>query len=126
MKLIHDCRTPLYSFLQKNLSFCTSSLCKPFSGDGDDESQFVSKLLEIVRGKRSWKVAFNDSLISSTLRPHHVEKVLIRTIDDPKLALRFFNFLGLHQNFNHSPASFSIFVHALVQERLFWPANSLL
>jgi pentatricopeptide repeat protein len=107
---------------QRNL--CTSKFT---SQDNDEnDSNFVSILGDIVRGNQSWKVALNNTYISSTLRPYHVEKVLIQTLDDSRLALRFFNFLGLHQKFNHSPTSFCILIHALIQSNLFWPASSLL
>ncbi|KAF3499169.1 hypothetical protein F2Q69_00044236 [Brassica cretica] len=33
----------------------------------------------------------------------------------PKLGLRFFNFLGLHRGFDHSTASFCVLIHALVK-----------
>ncbi|PKI36414.1 hypothetical protein CRG98_043196 [Punica granatum] len=94
--------------------------------DEESDAQFVSLLRNIVRGKHSWSSAFNNPFITASLRPHHVEKVLVETLEDSRLALRFFNFLGLHKNFNHSTASFCILIHALVQSNLFWPASSLL
>ncbi|KAJ6777835.1 PPR CONTAINING PLANT-LIKE PROTEIN [Salix koriyanagi] len=102
--------------------YCTSAI-----RDSDDkDSQFIVTLKNIVRGKQSWIIAFNDPFISNKLKPHHVEKVLLLTLDDSRLALRFFNFLGLHKNFNHSTMSFCILIHALANANLFWPASSLL
>ena len=116
MKLTRHC-PPLKNrnFLRKQRTFCAST-----------DLQFVASLTEIVRGNQSWRVAFNNSFISQTLKPHHVEKVLVQTLDDSRLALRFFNFLGLHKNFNHSTTSFCILIHALVQSSHYWPASSLL
>uniref|UniRef100_A0A6N2MIX4 Pentacotripeptide-repeat region of PRORP domain-containing protein n=1 Tax=Salix viminalis TaxID=40686 RepID=A0A6N2MIX4_SALVM len=109
-------------FLKPILTFHTKPkhlYCTSVIRDSDDkDSQFIVTLKNIVRGKQSWIIAFNDPFISNKLKPHHVEKVL--------LALRFFNFLGLHKNFNHSTMSFCILIHALANANLFWPASSLL
>ncbi|XP_047330858.1 putative pentatricopeptide repeat-containing protein At5g59900 [Impatiens glandulifera] len=91
-----------------------------------DDDSFVAIVCGIIRGKQSWKIAFNARSISINLRPQHVEKVLIQTLDDSRLALRFFNFLGLHHNFNHSTSSFCILIHSLIQSGHVWPASSLL
>lgn len=105
----------------------TSSIAAAAEDRRDNDEKFVSLLRNIVRGKQSWKVAFNNPLISNNLKPHHIEKVLLQTLDDDsRLALRFFNFLGLHKNFNHSTASFCILIHGLVQSNLVWPASSVL
>ncbi|XLR13728.1 hypothetical protein S83_041666 [Arachis hypogaea] len=113
--------------LLNNHSFLRTFSSSPLSKlEDQNDTRFVSLLSDIVRGNQSWKLAFNDPSISSTLRPHHVEQLLIRTLDDSKLALRFFNFLGLHKSFNHSTTSFAILVHALVHQKLFWPANHTL
>nr|GMC71374.1 putative pentatricopeptide repeat-containing protein At5g59900 isoform X1 [Ipomoea batatas] len=92
----------------------------------DDDETFIGTLNGIVRGRQSWSIALNDPFFSTRLKPRHIERVLLHTLDDSRLALRFFNFLGLHKNFHHSTASFCILVHALVQSNHFWPACSLL
>ncbi|KAK9940425.1 hypothetical protein M0R45_017087 [Rubus argutus] len=121
----HRPRTnPLIHSKPRNL--CASPNSTPKDDDENDDPHFVSNLSDVVRGKQSWKMAFSDPFISSSLKPHHVEKVLIQNIRNPRLALRFFNFLGLHKSFNHSTTSFCILIHALVQSSLFWPATSLL
>ncbi|KAJ6755407.1 PENTATRICOPEPTIDE REPEAT-CONTAINING PROTEIN [Salix purpurea] len=117
-------------FLKPILTFHTKPkhlYCTSVIRDSDDkDSQFIVTLKNIVQGKQSWIIAFNDPFISIKLKPHHVEKVLLLTLDDSRLALRFFNFLGLHKNFNHSTMSFCILIHALANANLFWPASSLL
>ncbi|KAK8476074.1 hypothetical protein V6N11_030600 [Hibiscus sabdariffa] len=111
-----------YLFLKQR--FCSAP--KVSVHDNDEkakDTQIISDLKRIVRGRQSWKVALNDTVF---LKSHHVEEVLIQTLDDPRLALRFFNFLGLHKNFHHSPESFCALIHALLNVNLFWPASSLL
>lgn len=103
-----------------------SSKPKIYSEDNDEkakDTQIISDLNLIVRGRQSWKIALKDAV---SIKPHHVEEVLIQTLDDPRLALRFFNFLGLHKNFHHSSESFCVLIHALLNVNLFWPASSLL
>ncbi|KAK4783599.1 hypothetical protein SAY86_007973 [Trapa natans] len=121
MRLAHLRCLPSFQFHVQSRKFCGKIFL-----DDDSDPQFVSVLNNIVRGKHSWSYAFNNPFIIASLRPYHVEKVLLETLDDPRLALRFFNFLGLHKNFNHSSAAFSILIHALVQINLLWPASSLL
>ncbi|KAH0906843.1 hypothetical protein HID58_038670, partial [Brassica napus] len=79
----------------------------------EKDSQFIDAVKRIVRGKRSWEIALSRDLVSRRLKPTHVEEILIGTLDEPKLSLRFFNFLGLHRGFDHSTASFCILIHAL-------------
>ncbi|KAI4304644.1 hypothetical protein MLD38_040123 [Melastoma candidum] len=78
--------------------------------DAAGASDFFSVLTNIVRGNTCWKKAFSDPSIAVCLKPHHVEGVIFRLLDDPRLALRFFNFLGLHRGFSHSMPSFCLLV----------------
>ncbi|EYU18951.1 hypothetical protein MIMGU_mgv1a0208821mg, partial [Erythranthe guttata] len=74
----------------------------------------------------SWTIALDNPTISARLTPLHIEGFILHNLHDSRLALRFFNFLGLHKKFRHSTASFCLLVHSLVQSRLYWPASSLL
>ncbi|CAN7134166.1 unnamed protein product, partial [Brassica rapa subsp. narinosa] len=79
-----------------------------------------------IAKKEERRRSHGRDLVSRRLKPTHVKEILIGTIDELKLGLRFFNFLGLHRGFDHSTASFCVLIHALVQSNLFWPASSLL
>ncbi|KAJ7012557.1 hypothetical protein NC653_002571 [Populus alba x Populus x berolinensis] len=71
---------PIFQTKPKHL-YCTSAI-----QDNDvKDSQFIATLRNIVRGKESWKIAFNDPFISTKLKPHHVEKVLLLTLDDTRI-----------------------------------------
>ncbi|XP_076921649.1 uncharacterized protein LOC143583147, partial [Bidens hawaiensis] len=95
----------------------------PTKHNNNNDETFISALTTIVRHNQpTWPSIFNTPSISNNLQPHHV---ILRTLDDPRLASRFFNFLGLHKNFNHSTTSFCILVHALVESSFMWPASSL-
>ncbi|KAF2574679.1 hypothetical protein F2Q70_00005670 [Brassica cretica] len=80
-----------------------------------------------ISRKCSGEIVLSRDLVSRRLEPTHVEGILIGTLDEPKLGLRFFNFLGLHRGFDHSTASFCILIHALVKSnRGFSPALHVL
>ncbi|KAH0860102.1 hypothetical protein HID58_088363 [Brassica napus] len=104
---------PSHDSITLNLSFSSN-----LSSAIDSESQFVDAVKRIVRGKRSWEIALSRDLVARRLKPTHVEEILIETLDEPKLSLRFFNFLGLHRGFDHSTASFCILIHALHYVRI--------
>ncbi|KAH0881255.1 hypothetical protein HID58_068649, partial [Brassica napus] len=76
------------------------------------------------KGKR--RRSHGRDLVSRRLKPTHVKEILIGTLNELKLGLRFFNFLGLHRRFDHLTASFCVLIHAMVKSNLFWPASSLL
>ncbi|KAE8733759.1 putative pentatricopeptide repeat-containing protein [Hibiscus syriacus] len=120
---------PSYRPLKIHTLFSKRRFCsapKVSVQDNDEtakDAQMISNLKLIVRERQSWKIALNDT---DFLKTRHVEEVLIQTLDDPRFALRFFNFLGLHRNFHHSPESFCVLIHALLKVNLFWPASSLL
>ncbi|KAL0390192.1 UNVERIFIED_CONTAM: putative pentatricopeptide repeat-containing protein [Sesamum calycinum] len=92
----------------------------------DDDENFLAMLNDVVRSKQSWTISLDNPSISTRLRPLHIEKFILQNVQHSRLALRFFNFLGLHKNFRHSTASFCLLVHSLVQSKLYWPASSLL
>ncbi|KAL8048644.1 hypothetical protein ABFX02_07G080300 [Erythranthe guttata] len=89
----------------------------------DDDENFIAMLNDVARSKQSWTIALDNPTISARL---HIEGFILHNLHDSRLALRFFNFLGLHKNFRHSTASFCLLAHSLVQSRLYWPASSLL
>ncbi|KAK6163210.1 hypothetical protein DH2020_000074 [Rehmannia glutinosa] len=92
----------------------------------DDDENFLVLLNDVVRGKQSWAIALDNPSISNRLNPIHIESFILQNLHDSRLALRFFNFLGLHKNFHHSTTSFCLLVHSLVQSKHYWPASSLL
>ncbi|CAN6894518.1 unnamed protein product [Brassica oleracea] len=81
-------------------------------------------ILSLLKGKR--RRSHGRDLVSRRLKPTHVKEILIGTLNELKLGLRFFNFLGLHRGFDHSTASFCVLIHTMVKSNLFWPASSLL
>lgn len=91
----------------------------------DEDDALVNTLCELVRGKESWKFSLSNSRILDRLTPTHVEKFLLKSIEDPRLSHRFFNWLGLHQGFKHSTRSFCILIHILTRATLHWPASSV-
>ncbi|XP_078444709.1 pentatricopeptide repeat (PPR) superfamily protein [Wolffia australiana] len=96
------------------------------SGNLERDEGFVKILRRILQSKQSWRISLSNSFIVQRLNPRHVEELLLQTLDQPRLALRFFNFLGLHKSFEHSTLSFCILICALIRDGLNWPASSLI
>lgn len=85
MKLIRPHRSHSNtSFMKQSRDLCNSTSQRPTEQFNSDD-KFVAILRDILRGKQSWKVAFNNSFILDRLESHHVEKVLIQTVDDPRI-----------------------------------------
>nr|CAD1828717.1 unnamed protein product [Ananas comosus var. bracteatus] len=119
------------SFLSRTLSTRHfSSFPSPSSSSSTSERDegFVSILRSILHSnsKQTWRSSLSSPFVSARLAPSHVEALLLETLDDPRLAHRFFNHLALSHRFPHSPLSFAILAHAFLRLGPNWLAASLL
>ncbi|GMH02738.1 hypothetical protein Nepgr_004577 [Nepenthes gracilis] len=123
---LHPSITRLFS--RWSLSFSSSSGSDDSLSDScDSDPVLVSSVASVLihrRSKSRWSTLL--SLYPQGFTPHQVSQILLQIRNNPRLALRFFQFTLHNSLSSHSLHSYSTMIHILARARLKTHARSLI